>query len=1195
MATPNQLVQNQQSSYQPSASVLEAKRRREELMSAYKAGNTATVNQIGAQNRAIQNSYSQPQPVKNTMGQPTYYAQSGNPTVPVRSQTLTPSQPTPTPQNPKVPVSPRGANALQQDLNAVQQTSQPNNLNVLNNIGTPNPQNRASVLQQDLNALQQTSRPNNMNLLYDIAKSTPQTTFNAQKPPQALQPSSFAQPSYPQSQGGSPYQSMGQPQGQPSMGQSQQGGSSMGFSVEDYMNMSPEQQLQAQAQAFQEQGKMQMGQLDQLFNAQSGLIDQRQQSALNDYNTQKSQLEGQDQEALNKYKQEQSFAVQQATQNIQEAGAQRQEDASLSFAFQGFGRSTKAAEIKDRIGRDTQNQIADINRQSERAVNEYQASLLERTNQRLQKYQDRIDKYGDAKAEVEFNKIKAQSDLMMDLFKQNPMNPQNMIATAEKLKAQRIEQQKLDMEERKELMKSTRENFTYMMDTFGSKYLDNLDNESLQNLAGNLGVPASALRNVGPTMKEIEKEWEKLKYASEYNLKEKQFAFDVARSDRDFSYKVQSDEDQRLFQMAMNDRNFQQDLAKIGVNFDYDAKKLYLGQQFKDAESQKKYANLGYGNFSAAAQSSAPNGSALFFDTPQKHPATGSQVVAMNPKLVNAYPAGYKKSPSSGPNGLGGQCAYEARGMCNIPPLGNSLSEKTNKLKGFIKQGKGFMKGQGQPQPGDVLISSLAKGTGHVAVVNAVTADGKIILSEFNVKPLSFTNNRTISATAPEVVGFIRGGVKPQYQVKAQDQKAKSVNDTVYNVLSENLKKMDPNSPAAKKMQAVLAKIGVARDAAGQDAVSRDQEAQGFLASQGGQLPPDIANSPEKLASFVQQNGLSNLQQYDWWNNNSNKAKAWEIMQSNNKLNSGDNGSMVSEILRRNMAGMDPNSPAYQKMKGVLDKLENPMGGQSQNFQQPQNVGNQFNQGQFQQPVENVDEYGQQLTPDRQALRSGQMPEFMAKQTYDQLNEGYNATGNPQLKAALDQFMMDYQVGQKSSAKMNPQQFQGENTLRDEFTKNTQNFVKIRDSYNTIEQAGRNPNAANDLSLIFAYMKILDPGSTVREGEFANAQNAVGVPDQIRNMFNKAQSGERLNDQQRQQFINSARAIYESQKVGYDRQVEDTKRLAQSYGFDPSRVMYNFANQNTQNFQQNNQSDPLNLGFSQMGGGSSNDPLGLGI
>lgn len=115
-------------------------------------------------------------------------------------------------------------------------------------------------------------------------------------------------------------------------------------------------------------------------------------------------------------------------------------------------------------------------------------------------------------------------------------------------------------------------------------------------------------------------------------------------------------------------------------------------------------------------------------------------------------------------------------------------------------------------------------------------------------------------------------------------------------------------------------------------------------------------------------------------------------------------------------------------------------------------------------------------------------------------------------------------------------------------------FNDVRQSYRTIEAIIQNPSAANDLALIFSYMKMLDPGSVVREGEFANAQNAAGVPDQIRNAYNKARSGERLNPQQREQFLSSAGDVYRSRLGRYNELAEQYRGYASDYGADPNRV-----------------------------------------
>lgn len=87
-------------------------------------------------------------------------------------------------------------------------------------------------------------------------------------------------------------------------------------------------------------------------------------------------------------------------------------------------------------------------------------------------------------------------------------------------------------------------------------------------------------------------------------------------------------------------------------------------------------------------------------------------------------------------------------------------------------------------------------------------------------------------------------------------------------------------------------------------------------------------------------------------------------------------------------------------------------------------------------------------------------------------------------------------------------------------------FLTVKNAYQKIESA--EDNAAGDLGLIFNYMKILDPGSTVREGEFANAQNSAGVPDQVKNAYNKAISGVRLNPTQRSEFKRTAAQQFNS-------------------------------------------------------------------
>jgi len=133
--------------------------------------------------------------------------------------------------------------------------------------------------------------------------------------------------------------------------------------------------------------------------------------------------------------------------------------------------------------------------------------------------------------------------------------------------------------------------------------------------------------------------------------------------------------------------------------------------------------------------------------------------------------------------------------------------------------------------------------------------------------------------------------------------------------------------------------------------------------------------------------------------------------------------------------------------------------------------------------------------------------------------------------------------------------FGRENTLRSQYLDKTKDYTGIAQAYSKIEAAAKDPSAAGDLSLIFGYMKILDPASVVRETEFANAQNAAGVPDRIRNLWNKALRGERLNEAQREDFVNSAKKLVVSQKGQLESMNKTYIDIAKTYELDPTKII----------------------------------------
>lgn len=132
-----------------------------------------------------------------------------------------------------------------------------------------------------------------------------------------------------------------------------------------------------------------------------------------------------------------------------------------------------------------------------------------------------------------------------------------------------------------------------------------------------------------------------------------------------------------------------------------------------------------------------------------------------------------------------------------------------------------------------------------------------------------------------------------------------------------------------------------------------------------------------------------------------------------------------------------------------------------------------------------------------------------------------------------------------------------EKDLRGEYTKLSGDFIKVRDAYGKVKSA--DATAAGDISLLINYMKILDPGSVVREGEFATAQNATGVPQRIRNAYNNALEGTRLSPIQRNDFLQQAENVYSSQLGSFEQTQDIFRGLAERNNVNPENVVLPFA------------------------------------
>ena len=134
-----------------------------------------------------------------------------------------------------------------------------------------------------------------------------------------------------------------------------------------------------------------------------------------------------------------------------------------------------------------------------------------------------------------------------------------------------------------------------------------------------------------------------------------------------------------------------------------------------------------------------------------------------------------------------------------------------------------------------------------------------------------------------------------------------------------------------------------------------------------------------------------------------------------------------------------------------------------------------------------------------------------------------------------------------------------ETKFRKEYNDQTKPYQEVKSAYGRVLSS--EDSAVGDLSLIFGYMKMLDPGSVVREGEFATAQNAAGVPERITNIYNKVATGQRLSPSQRESFKGQAKGLYNSALEGEKTVRTGLERISKGYGLNTENIFYSTTEQ----------------------------------
>ena len=140
------------------------------------------------------------------------------------------------------------------------------------------------------------------------------------------------------------------------------------------------------------------------------------------------------------------------------------------------------------------------------------------------------------------------------------------------------------------------------------------------------------------------------------------------------------------------------------------------------------------------------------------------------------------------------------------------------------------------------------------------------------------------------------------------------------------------------------------------------------------------------------------------------------------------------------------------------------------------------------------------------------------------------------------------------------------NDLRKEFNANAQvkDFRDIRSKFGSMESALRRSNSLGegaskvgvDQALVNLFNKITDPGSVVRESEFARTGQSLSLSSRITGALKRlSEGGAGLTDLERTELVETARVILAGGEVFFNDIQDSFQDLAEEFGVDPALVL----------------------------------------
>lgn len=135
--------------------------------------------------------------------------------------------------------------------------------------------------------------------------------------------------------------------------------------------------------------------------------------------------------------------------------------------------------------------------------------------------------------------------------------------------------------------------------------------------------------------------------------------------------------------------------------------------------------------------------------------------------------------------------------------------------------------------------------------------------------------------------------------------------------------------------------------------------------------------------------------------------------------------------------------------------------------------------------------------------------------------------------------------------------FNNEMKLRDDFKQEPiyKAHQEVQSAYQQIKSSLGQKSPAGDLAGATKIMKLLDPGSVVRESELGMAMAASGLMDRIANYAQMTLNGTKLTPTQRKDFQDLADKLHDASVQQFNTKRKDYETLGKDYGLNSGRAL----------------------------------------